>query len=75
MTRMRRPSSTLDRASERVALRHVAGLKPVVNHFWRCCEEPCVHVVGIDLALGLLLDAVVADGRRGVQGVVDLRPA
>ena len=44
---------------------------PVVNHFWRCGDEPCVHV-RVRLALGLLLDAVVADRRRRVEGIGDL---
>ena len=43
-----------------------------VNHFWRCAEEPCVNDSGFDLALRRLLDAVVADRRRGVEAVGDV---
>ena len=37
--------------------------KPRRNHGTRCSDEPWVQCLGVDPALRLLLDAVVADGR------------
>ncbi len=45
---------------------------PVRNHFWRCAEEPCVQASRFDLPLGLLLDAVVADGGGRIERLGDL---
>ena len=42
------------------------------NHFWRWAEEPWVHVSGSTRPVAALLDAVVADGRRGVEAVGDV---
>ena len=63
----------LDRASERVALVHVAALEAGREPALALRGGAVRPLVGVDLALRLALDAVVADRRRGAQGVVDLR--
>ena len=47
---------------------------PATNQLWRCSDEPWVHDSGVTRPCGPLLDAVVADRRRGVERIGDVLP-
>ena len=71
----RREAERSDVAAERVAGGRVAAVVAGPEPLLALLRRSVRPRIGVDLALGRLLDPVVADRRRGVEGVRDLRPA